>query len=147
LAKAPWGETQKNGLRMAYLLEPQTGEHPLDTPLKARILVHNAGKDVVVFRTRAWHQLGHKANVDIESVDWLTIGRLTSYRLWPGEFVELIGPGIGVGANKNNEVWQNTNVGSWLDAKAGDDVTITTSPLPLYDWNERLPEATTAPVG
>jgi beta-lactamase regulating signal transducer with metallopeptidase domain len=140
LANAPWGETNKNGLRTALLIEPRSGEHPLDTPLKARILIHNAGKDVVVFRTRAWHQLGHKANVNIESVQWLTIGRFMSYRLWPGEFVELIGPGIDVGANKNNEVWQNTNVGSWLDAKAGDKVTITTSPLPLYDWNEKLPD-------
>ena len=146
LAKAPWGETQKNGLRMAYLLEPRSSEYPLGTPLKARILVQNSGKDMVVFRTRAWHQLGHKANdakgadINVESVDWLTIGRLTAYRLWPGEFVELIGPGIGVGANKNDEIWQNTSVGSWVEAKAGDDVTITTSPLPLYDWNEKVPE-------
>ena len=146
LAKAPWGQTQKNGLRMAYLLEPHSGEHPLGTPLKARILIHNAGKDVVVFRTRTWHQLGHKAQdakrggINVESVQWLTIGRLMSYRLWPGEFIELIGPGIGVGANKNDEEWQNTRVGSWVEAKSGDDVTITTSPLPLYDWNEKLPE-------
>src|SRR5207253_2183164 len=130
LANAPWGETQKNGLRTAVLLEPRAGEYPLNTPLKSRILVHNAGKDVVVFRTRAWHQLGHKANVDIESTQWLTIGRFMAYRLWPGEFIELIGPGIGVGANKNNEIWQNTNVGSWVDAMAGDEVTMTTSPLP-----------------
>ncbi|HKD35710.1 MAG TPA: hypothetical protein VKB78_02890, partial [Pirellulales bacterium] len=153
LANAPWGETNKSGLRMAYLLEPRSGEHPLGTPLKARILVHNAGKDVIVFRTRAWHQLGHKANdakgaeINVDSVDWLTIGRLTSYRLWPGEFVELIGPGIGVGANKKNEDWQNASIGSWVEAKPGDDVTITTSPLPLYDWNEKLPEASTAPIG
>lgn len=141
LAKAPWGEAQKNGLRMAYLLEPQAGEHPLNTPLKARILVQNTGKDVVVFRTRAWHQLGHKAGgINVESVEWLTIGRLMAYRLWPGEFVELLTPGIGVGANKNDEIWQNARVGSWVEAKAGDDVTLTTSPLPLYDWNEKLPE-------
>jgi hypothetical protein len=131
---------------MAYLLEPRSGEHPLGTPLKARILVHNAGKDVVVFRTRAWHQLGHTAqdakgaDINIDSVNWLTIGRLTSYRLWPGEFVELSGPGIGVGALKDTAEWQHTNVGSWLEAKAGNDVTITTSPLPLHDWNENLPE-------
>jgi hypothetical protein len=44
--------------------------------------------------------------------------------------------GIGVGANKRDEDWQNTRVGSWIDAKAGDEVTFTPDAVPLSDWNE-----------
>ena len=51
----------RTGLRMAWLLEPRAAEHRLNTPLKGRILIHNAGKEPVVFRTRTWHQVGHKA--------------------------------------------------------------------------------------
>ena len=61
LADAPWGEALANGLRLAYLLEPRAAEHPLNTPLKGRILIHNAGKEPVVFRAWSWHQAGHKA--------------------------------------------------------------------------------------
>jgi beta-lactamase regulating signal transducer with metallopeptidase domain len=145
LANAPWGEALPNGLRLAWLLEPRAAEHRLGTPLKSRILLHNAGKIDVVFRTRTWHQSGgHKArdangaDIQIESTEWTTIGRLTTFRLAPGEFIELNAAGIGVGANKNDEDWQNTRVGSWIDAKAGDDVTFTPDAVPLYDRNEDI---------
>ena len=142
LANAPWGETLANGLRVAYLLEPRLAEHRLNTPLSGRILIHNAGKEPVVFRTRGWHQLGHTArdakgaDINVEATDWMTRGQLTPFRLAPGEFVELNTTGIGVGANKNEDDWQNTRVGSWLDVKPGDDVTVTTGAVPLNDWNE-----------
>jgi hypothetical protein len=143
LANAPWGEALPNGLRLAWLLEPRAAEYRLGTPLKSRILIHNSGKIDVVFRTRTWHQSGgHKArdakgaNIAIETTDWTTIGRLTTFRLAPGEFVDLNAAGIGVGKNKNDEDWQNTRVGSWLDVKAGDDVTFTPDAVPLSDWNE-----------
>jgi beta-lactamase regulating signal transducer with metallopeptidase domain len=142
LATAPWGTADASGLRLAWLLEPRAAEQHLGTPLKSRILIHNAGKNVVVFRTRMWHQVRHKATdangaeIKTESTEWLTRGRLMAYRLWPGEFVEVTGPGIGVGARNNVKEWQNARVGSWVEAKAGDDVTITTAPVPLSDWNE-----------
>lgn len=143
LATAPWGAPQPNGLRLAWLLEPRTAEHRLGTPLKARVLIHNAGKQTVVFRTRTWHQVGHKAvdaksmEIKVESTDWLTRGQLIAFRLAPGEFVEVVGPGIGVGPVGNHEDWQNTRVGSWVEAKAGDDVTVISGPVPLSDWNEK----------
>lgn len=146
LVTAPWGETLANGLRHAWLLEPRTKEHRLGTPLKARILIHNAGKTPVVFRTRSWHQLGHTARdaqgaeIKVESTSWTTRGRLTTFRLAPGEFIEVNAPGIGVGPKGNSEDWLNTRVGSWVEAKAGDDMTVTTAPLPLSDWNDK-PEA------
>ena len=142
LANAPWGEALTNGLRVAYWLEPRVAEHRLNTPLSGRILIHNAGKEPVVFRSRGWHQLGHTArdakgtDINVEATSWTTRGRLTPYRLAAGEFVELNTTGIGVGANKNEDDWQNTRVGSWLDVKPGDDVTVTTIAVPLSDWNE-----------
>jgi hypothetical protein len=154
LADAPWGEPQAGGLRMAWLLEPRAAEHRLNTPLKSRILLHNSGKDVVVFRTRNWHQSGgHQAHdakgaaININSVEWTTLGWLMAYRLWPGEYVELVGAGIGVGKNLNSEDWQHTRVGSWIEAKAGDDVTFTPDEVPLYDWNENPPAAAAGAPG
>jgi beta-lactamase regulating signal transducer with metallopeptidase domain len=146
LARAPWGEAKPNGLRMAWLLEPRAAQYRLDTPLKSRILIHNSGKDTVVFRTRSWHQSsGHKASdakgadIAIVSTYWTTLSRLVPFRLAPGEFVELTAAGIGVGANKNDEDWQNTRVGSWIDAKAEDEVTFTPDAVPLNGWNEVPP--------
>jgi hypothetical protein len=131
---------------MAWLLEPRAPEHPLGTPLKSRILIQNTGKDQVVFRTRSWHQAAHTARdangaaINVEATSWLTRAPLVPFRLWPGEFVELSAPGIGVGANKKDEDWQNAPLGSWVEAKAGDDVTITTAAVPLNDWNEEPPK-------
>ena len=141
-ANAPWGPPNAKGLRLAWLLEPDAKEHRLGTPLKTRILVHNPGTNVVVFRTRMWHQPSPKARdgngveIPLESVSHLTRGQLTPIRLWPGEFIELRSPGIGVGSKKNAVDWENTGIGSWIDAKVGDDVTVTAGPVPLHDWNE-----------
>lgn len=144
LLDAPWGEAQENGLRMAWLLEPRTAEHRLDTPLKSRILLHNSGKETIVFRTRNWHQSsGHKAfdaageEVKIDSTYWTTLASLNAYRLAPGEFVELAGAGIGVGPNRNTEDWQGTRVGAWIIVTAGDEVTFQADGVPLHDWNEK----------
>jgi hypothetical protein len=143
LADAPWGKAQPNGLRLAYLLEPRAAEHRLNTPLKGRILIHNAGKEPVVFRTWSWFQAGHKAtdaigaDIKILSLEWLTDGRLQWFRLAPGEFIEIDTAGIGVGAKSDAVDWQSLRVGSWVEAKAGDEVTLTTEPVPLNDWNEK----------
>ena len=130
---------------MAWLLEPRAAEYRLGTPLNSRILIHNAGKDVIVFRTRAWHQGRHTArdtkgaNIKVDATTWLTRPPLVAFRLWPGEFVEVNATGIGVGAKWDPEDWQNARVGSWLEAKAGDEVTVTTRPVPLGDGNEAPP--------
>lgn len=143
LADAPWGKELANGLRLAYLLEPRAAEHRLNTPLNGRILIHNAGKEPVVFRAWSWHQAGHKAtdpkgaDINISSLEWTTLGRLEPFRLAPGEFIELNTAGIGVGPNRDADDWQNTRVGSWVEAKEGDEVTLTTEPIPLSDWNEK----------
>ena len=145
LAGAPWGKPLPCGLRMAWLLEPRAAGHRLGTPLKSRILFHNAGKGSVVFRTRTWHQVEHAARdadgaaVPMTSVTRTTLAPLVPFRLAPGEFVEVSGAGIGVGANTNSEDWQNTSVASWVEAKAGDQVTFTSGPVPICDWGEEPP--------
>ena len=70
---------------------------------------------------------------------WTTLARLVPFRLEPGEFVEVIAAGIGVGANKNDEDWQGTRVGAWVEAKEGDEVTFMPDSVPASDWNEPPP--------
>jgi hypothetical protein len=143
LARSPWGEALPNGLRLAYVLEPRKVYHRLNTPLKGRILIHNSGTEPVVFRSWSWHQAGHKAtdvngtDIKIFSLEWTTLGRLEPHRLAPGEFIEINTAGIGVGADRNVDNWQNIRVGSWVEAKQGDEVTLTTEPIPLADGNEK----------
>ena len=142
LANAPWGQPLPSGLRMAWLLEPRAAEHRLGTPLESRIFFHNAGKNAVVFRTRAWHQGCHTArdangaNVKIESVDLKTTGLRVPFRLWPGEFVEVNAAGIGIGPIGDPDNWQNASVGSWVEPNVGDEVTLTTGPVPLGDLKD-----------
>ncbi|HSG68953.1 MAG TPA: hypothetical protein VLA12_00985, partial [Planctomycetaceae bacterium] len=145
LKNAPWGRVHLSGLRLAWMLEPRAAEHHLNTPLKSRILVYNVSKYAVVFRTENFHQVAHSATdangeaVKTESTYWTTLGRFLPYRLAPGEYVELYAPGIGVGANREYEDWQNTRVGTWIDAKAGDEITFTTAAIPFYDGVEQPP--------
>ena len=132
LKNAPWGDALASGLRVAWLLDPQAKEYRLNTPLKSRLLYHNNGKQTVVFRVVSWNQSGaHQATdtdgtkIKTQSTDWTTIGQVIAVRLAPGEFTEVIGAGIGVGPNKDSEDWRNTRVGTWIHAKAGDEVTFT----------------------
>lgn len=136
LENAPWGQPSPEGLRMAWLLEPRAEEYRLGTPLKSRILFHNAGKNTVVFPVLVWYQSGaHKAHdakdaeIKIDSTSWTTIPIIFACRLAPGEFKEVSAAGIGVGARGDPEDWQNTRTGSWIEAKEGDEVTFTPAPL------------------
>jgi beta-lactamase regulating signal transducer with metallopeptidase domain len=144
LARAPWGEATADGLRVAYLLEPRAVYHRLNTSLKGRILIHNSGKQPVVFRAWSWYQASHKATdasgavINIFSLLWLTDGQLKPFRLAPGEFIEIDTAGIGVGAKSDAEDRQDIRVGSWVEAKEGDEVTLTTEPIPLNGWNEKI---------
>lgn len=149
LEKAPWGEANGSGLRMAWLLErqagePQAGEYQLGTPLKSRILVNNTSKKDIAFRMRNWQQSNdHKAHdadgkdIRVTSTRWLTRARLLAFRLKPGQFIEVTGAGIGVGAKAQRpDKWKGTRVGSWIETKAGDQVKFTPVAVPLSDWNE-----------
>jgi hypothetical protein len=153
LNDAPWGETHPNGLRVAWLLEPRAKQHQLNTSLTSRILFHNAGKkDSVVFRLLTWNQPApHKAHdtkgaeIKISSVAWTTIPQIVVCRLAPGEFTEVMGAGIGVGADRDEEDWRGTRVGSWIEAKVGDQVTFTPAPVQADGNDGRLRPADELP--
>jgi hypothetical protein len=141
LESAPWGQSLPNGLRVACLFEPPAAAHRLGTPLKMRILVHNAGQEPVVFRARTWHHIeptarnAQGAEIEIESITRYTRPPLVVYRLMPGGFFDLASPGVGIGKYGFHS-FKNADIASWIDAKVGDEVTLTPGPVPLGDWNE-----------
>ena len=141
LENAPWGETLPNGLRMACLLEPSAAEYRLGTTLKMRILIHNTGKEAVLFRARSWHHIGPEARdaqgveIEVESVTRFTRAPLVTYHLDPDRFIELTSPGIGIGGMRQFN-FEGADIVSWIKAKEGDEVTLTPGPVPLSDWNE-----------
>jgi len=139
------GQSQSAAWRLAWLLEPHAAEHRLGAPLKSRIVFHNAGKDAVVFRAFDLQSAGgHKARdangaeINITSTEWTTIAPVIACRLAPGEFTEMTAPGIGIGAVKNEDNWQGTRVGSWIEAKAGDEVTFTPPAVSVHGDGARL---------
>lgn len=143
LLDAPWGHAAENGLRLAFLFEPRAKEHRLGTVLKSRLLIHNSGRKAVVFRTGTWQQPHHTVrdvrgnDVKVNSVEWTTLSRLVPFRLGPNEFVELPTTGIGIGKDTDDDDVRNVRVGSWINAAAGDEISIETSPILLSDRNEK----------
>jgi hypothetical protein len=141
LENAPWGKALPNGLRVACLFEPRAAAHRLGTALKLRILVHNTGNEPVVFRARTWHHIeptaqnAKGAEIEMESITRYTRPPLVAYRLVSGGFVELASPGVGIGKYGFHN-FKNADIASWIDAKVGDEVTLTPGPVPLGDWNE-----------
>ncbi len=128
-ADADWGEPLEGGLRMAFVLEPRAAEYHLGTEVKARIVLHNSGKEPAIFVTTGFQQPGHKARLadggelKLDSTFWTTLGRQEAYRLHPGEYCEVYTPGLGIGAHdKDRDDWANVRAGSWILCDAGDEV-------------------------
>jgi hypothetical protein len=71
----------------------------------------------------------------MESVTRYTRPPLVTFRLEPGRYIELATPGFALGKHGYHD-FGNADIGSWIGAKAGDEVTLTPGPLPLFDWNE-----------
>lgn len=143
LRDAPWGQSQSNGLRMAWLLAPHRDVHRLGTPLKSRILFHNNGKDTVVFRTRNWHQSSRHKSQDADgneirnfAMSWTTRALFLTYRLRPDEYVEISAAGVGVGPRTDGPDWVGSQVGMWIEAAAGDTVTFTPDAVSLAGKTE-----------
>lgn len=121
LKDAAWGDPMENGLRAAWLLQPDAKEYAVGTVLNARVLFHNSGKQPVVFSTDRWHQWDqHKAH-DANGVELrVTHGFVTgltptaTYRLAPDEYCEVAAAKFGIG----------TEGGHSVPAKVGDEITL-----------------------
>jgi hypothetical protein len=132
LENEDWGEPLPSGLRMAHVLEPRANGYHLGTELKARILLHNAGREPVAFLTDTFQQPGHAArradgsDLKLDSTYWTTLGSMAAYRLAPGEYCEINTPGLGIGARvEDRDDWANVRAGSWILCAEGDDVVFT----------------------
>ena len=136
-ASVVWGETQPNGLRAAWVLEPGGAEHRMGTALKARLLVQNAGTIPVMVRVPTWHQGAVSgrdaagAEVEVSGIDWTTIARLVPVRLGPGEFIEINAPGVGLGKDAGRGPWAGPRVGSNVLVKDGGELILTHGAIPL----------------
>lgn len=136
-ADASWGEEQPGGLRAAWLLEPNATEHQIGAAIKARLLVHNRGQVPVMLQVPTWHQGQVKAadakgsEVQVSGIEWTTMALLHTVHLGPGEYIEINTPGVGIGPRAGMGPWAGPRVGSNLIAKAGDELTLTYSPVPL----------------
>jgi hypothetical protein len=125
---APWGEPTADGLWAARPLDPRADSYPVGTALRSRILLHNGGKVPVLVRAKSFMQPGYTAHdamgnpLHVESTYWLTLGRVQTWRLAPGEFCEMATPGFGVGKDSRRDEWANVRVGSWIDVADGVDV-------------------------
>ena len=129
LAGAAWGQPSESGLRVAWLLEPRSESYAHGTVLKARVLFHNTGKEPVTFKTDEWHQFdadaGHDAQgqpISVLSTMYSGVTLTKEFRLSPGEYCEVPGHGIAIGAGKYEEEFSVGSVGAIVEAKVGDDV-------------------------
>lgn len=129
LENAAWGDPAENGLRAAWLLEPQAEQYPLGSILKARVLFHNSGTKPVVFTTETWHQHDrHSARdannkeINVSSIWYTGWPQTVTYCLEPSDYVEVLGHGIGIGAGEYVEERSTGSLGAWIDAKEGEDV-------------------------
>jgi hypothetical protein len=69
--------------------------------------------------------------VQVSGISWTTLGESVPVRLGPGEYVEINTPGVGLGSTAGREPWAGPRVGFNVLAKAGDEITLTHSPVPL----------------
>ncbi len=115
-----WGTPRENGLRSAWLIEPNSKEHALGSILKTRLLIHNSGKEAIIFVTAKHHEPGNAQAGEIKMLE-IPYTRGFSYarfRLNPGDYVEIPGFDIAVGEQYDQQV----SVEAVIQAKAGDEV-------------------------
>jgi hypothetical protein len=131
---AAWGVPAENGLRAAWVLETQPKEVHVGDVLKSRVLFVNGGTKTVYLQTDTWRQHDAHEAPDIEGrpikIEQLRFTGLTPTKtvcLRPGEFSEVAGHGIGIGALAFDEQIGQGQVGAIIHAKPGDTIRFSTS--------------------
>ena len=109
-------------------------QYALGSVLRGRVLFHNSGKAPVVFTTETWHQGdGHSARdakgegITVKATWYSGITPTAAYRLAPGEYCEVLGHGLAIGAGAYQEEFSTGAVGAIIEAKEGDDVRLSHS--------------------
>src|SRR5262249_2361263 len=117
LTDAAWGKPLDNGLRCAWLPEPSVPEYPVGSRMDTRILLHNSGKEPVAVATQFCHWFDsftgyNKAGERIKVVRGVAAGAMEGgiFLLNPDQYCEVEGLPV-----------------SSIDAKAGEEVTVTIS--------------------
>ncbi|MEZ5327193.1 MAG: M56 family metallopeptidase [Verrucomicrobiales bacterium] len=145
-----WGERDASGLRVAWELYPRRDlklmtsltEQVISTgamgeAVEARLLLHNAGDKPVVLRVPTFLQPGVSASdnegqpVEVSGTSWTTLSRLVTYRLAPGEYIDISMPGIGFGKDAGREPWAGVRVGWHVRAQPGRWVKLECAPVAL----------------
>jgi hypothetical protein len=134
LSKVAWGTPAENGLRVAWILEPPAESYSLGTVLKSRVLFHNSGQNPIMVMTETWHQDDqHQARdavgqeIKVGSTWYSGITPMSTFRLKPGDYVEINGHGIAIGAGEYREERSTGSVGAWIEVKVDEEVHFTTT--------------------
>ena len=104
LAKLPFGEPDRHGLRVARFFEPRQDSYEIGDRVDGRVIFHNTGDTPVEFVTDHWHQhdTWHCTKNGGETVKPRIASRLGfhlsgPFRLEPGEVCELGAQGVKIG--------------------------------------------------
>ncbi len=140
LPNVAWGIPLENGLRSAWLIAPDSKEHALGSVLTTRLLIHNAGKEAVVFVLPTHHNPGNAkaGSIQISEIPFTRLFSYAKFRLEPGHQLEVSGFNIAVGDKYDKQ----SIVEAVIQAKAGDEVPLsytvvaTDGVLPYPDSNK-----------
>lgn len=131
---AAWGVPAGNGLKAAWVLETQPKEVHVGDVLKSRVLFVNGGTKTVYLKTDTWRQNdAHEATdlegltIKIERIHFTGLTPTKTVCLRPGEFTEVAGHGIGIGALAFDEQIGQGQVGAIIHAKPGETIRFSTS--------------------
>ncbi len=119
----PFGQAAENGLRVAWVFEPERSARAGET-VGGRMVFHNSGNEPVTFSVEPWgwtawearNQRGDKVKVrHVPLAFW--IGTYVRYRLEPGQIAETIGEPLGFGELSKVD---HTLATTWIPAQPGD---------------------------
>lgn len=131
-----FGPPAKNGLRVAWILDPVQKEYAVGETLKCRVLFHNSGVQAVQFAARdiqdgTWTVRDAAGKpvpteaIPLSSV-WLypRLGDYQRYRLEPGQVMEVAGQGVGIGEGDHSAARTQIPIWRIIKAAAGTEVQI-----------------------
>ncbi len=130
-ASPSFGPPDADGLRAAWVFEPQRRSYAIGEVLGCRILFHNSGDSPVEFQTASWHQDDRWHVTDAAGNEIATAGAsysgitpLEDLVLAPGETHEVGAHGMAIGEADYDEAYSLGKIGKEIHAKPGDSVTI-----------------------